>query len=97
MGFGSKPQKAEKTGQEVATEQRQARQLDEEIGKSEKSLKALARNKIGKQSLLRDGPKKAAKEAIKPPSAAKKDATSSGGGAFGNAVTGSGLIKRVKK
>jgi hypothetical protein len=52
MGFGSKPQKAEKTGQEVATEQRQARQLDEEIGKSEKSLKALARNKIGKQSLL---------------------------------------------
>jgi len=57
----------------------------------------LARNKIGKQSLLRDGPKKAAKEAIKPPSAAKKEATSSGGGAFGNAVTGSGLIKRVKK
>ena len=52
MSLGSRPKKEEKTGQEVATEQRQARQLDEEIGKSEKSLKALARGKIGTQSLL---------------------------------------------
>ena len=47
-----KPQKQEKTGQEVAAENRQARQLDEEIGKSEKSFKALARGKIGAKSLL---------------------------------------------
>ena len=62
-----KPQKAEKTGQEVAQEQRQARQLDDEIGKSEKSFKALARGKIGAKSLLSDGDSKNKSTAIKTP------------------------------
>ena len=62
-----KPQKAEKTGQEIAQEQRQARQLDDEIGKSEKSFKALSRGKIGAKSLLSDGDSKNKSTAIKTP------------------------------
>ena len=48
----TKAQKIEKTGAEVAAEQRQSKQLDEEIGKSEKSFKALARGKLGAKSLI---------------------------------------------
>ena len=64
--MGKSPKKAEKTGQEVAAEQRQARQLDEEIGKSEKSLKALSRGKIGSKSLLSSSGDKSMSTAIKP-------------------------------
>jgi len=48
-GSGDAP---EKTAEQIAMENRQRRQLNEEIAGSERRLKATARGKLGKQSLL---------------------------------------------
>tara|TARA_R110000744_G_scaffold102125_1_gene196502 strand:+ start:336 stop:674 length:339 start_codon:yes stop_codon:yes gene_type:complete len=48
-GSGDAP---EKTAEQVALENRQRRNLNEEIASSERRLKATARGKLGKQSLL---------------------------------------------
>ena len=48
-GSGDAPKK---TAEQVALENRQRRNLNEEIASSERRLKATARSKLGKQSLL---------------------------------------------
>ena len=48
-GSGDAP---EKTAAQVALETRQRRELNEEIAASERRLKAVARGKLGKRSLL---------------------------------------------
>ncbi len=48
-GSGDAPKK---TAEQVALENRQRRNLNEEIASSERRLKATARGKLGKQSLL---------------------------------------------
>lgn len=47
-----KAKKPKKTAQEKALEKRQIIQLDDEIEESERKFKALARGKLGAQSLL---------------------------------------------
>ena len=47
-----KPKKPEKTGQELSLEKRQRSLLDKEIEEQEDRLKALARGKLGRSSLL---------------------------------------------
>ena len=49
---GSAPKPPPPTAQEKAMERRTQKRLDEEIGKSERRLKAQARQKLGAQSLL---------------------------------------------
>ena len=49
---GSAPKPPPPTAQELAMERRTQKRLDEEIGKSERRLKAQARQKLGAQSLL---------------------------------------------
>ncbi len=50
--MGGSGDAAEKTAEQVAMENRQRRQLNEEIASSERRLKAVARGKLGKRSLL---------------------------------------------
>ena len=57
-GSGDAP---EKTAEQIAMENRQRRQLNEEIAGSERRLKATARGKLGKQSLLSQPMQPAAK------------------------------------
>lgn len=52
MGFTSGGGEVEKTAEQVAIEKRQRQKLNEEIASSEQRLKAAARGKLGKQSLL---------------------------------------------
>ena len=50
--MGGSGDAAKKTAEQVAMERRQRDQLNEEIAASERRLKATARGKLGKQSLL---------------------------------------------
>lgn len=59
--MGGSGDAAEKTAEQVAMENRQRRQLNEEIGASERRLKAVARGKLGKRSLLSQPMQPAAK------------------------------------
>ena len=50
--MGGSGDAAEKTQEQISMEIRQRRQLNEEIASSERRLKATARGKLGKRSLL---------------------------------------------
>ena len=50
--MGGSGDAAKKTQEQIAMENRQRRQLNEETAASERRLKATARGKLGKQSLL---------------------------------------------
>ena len=50
--MGGSGDAAEKTQEQIAIERRQRMQLDEETAASERRLKATARGKLGKKSLL---------------------------------------------
>jgi hypothetical protein len=50
------PKAPKPTAEEKAMVARQTRELDEEIGKSEKRLKAVSRGTLGSKSLLAKGP-----------------------------------------
>jgi len=50
--MGGSVDPAKKTAEQVAIENRQRRELNEEIASSERRLKSIARGKLGKQSLL---------------------------------------------
>lgn len=51
-----KPKRPEKTAEEKAIETRQSMLLDEEIAESEEKLKAIAKGKLGRKSLLKGAP-----------------------------------------
>lgn len=53
LSKGKKAEKPEKTAEEMALEKRQRSMLDKEIGEQEELLKALARGRLGKKSLLK--------------------------------------------
>lgn len=59
--MGGSGDAAEKTAEQIAMENMQRRQLNEEIAGSERRLKATARGKLGKQSLLSQPMQPAAK------------------------------------
>ena len=52
MGFLKPPKPAPKSQEELAAESRAQKSLDDETAQNEKRLKALARGKLGTQSLL---------------------------------------------
>lgn len=54
--MASKPDTPEKTAAEDALERRQRSMLDDEIAESEQRLKAIARGKLGRESLLSGAP-----------------------------------------
>jgi hypothetical protein len=57
MGIFSKPKAPKKTQEQVAGERRTQSLLDKEIEESEEKFKALARKKLGRQSLLSGAPR----------------------------------------
>jgi hypothetical protein len=77
-----KPKKEKKTAEELATETRNKRLLDEEIEKSEEKFAALARGKLGNVSLLSGAPRNV--------SEAVGGRRSSGGGGAGSLLGGRG-------
>ena len=52
----SSPKKPEKTSEQISVERRQSMLLNEEIEEGEERLKALARGKLGRSSLLTGAP-----------------------------------------
>ncbi len=91
--MGSKAKKPKKTSEEKARERYQAIELDQQIAESEQKFKALARNKLGAQSLLGgavDAPKydskapKSKYEKVKPKKKKKLIPRDSQGGDSGN-------------
>jgi len=61
--MASSPKRPKKTAQEKAIEIRQRILLDEEIEESEERFKALARNKLGRKTLLSGAPRTPAEAA----------------------------------
>lgn len=77
------PKKPKKTGQELATEKRLRRSLDDEIREQEERFRLLARGKLGTQSLLSGAPRTAAEAA--------GGASRSGGRGVGSLLPGIGV------
>jgi len=68
--MGGRARKPKATAEENAASRRQSRELDSQIGKSERKFKALARGKLGVKSLL-GGPKHVEEKKSSPLSAPK--------------------------
>lgn len=100
----SKPKPPPKTAEELAIEMAQKRALDKEIEISEKKMKAMARGKLGRQSLLSGGTPEATVSASGSGRGGRGGAGSllsgtsvSGGGSasasYGGGISGAGIRK----
>lgn len=66
--MGGRAKKPKKTSEERARERYQKIELDQQIAESEQKFKALARNKLGAQSLLGGATKTASFDSVAPKS-----------------------------
>jgi hypothetical protein len=91
MGLFSNPKAPKKTAEQDATERRTQSLLNKEIEESEEKFKALARGKLGRQSLLSGAPRNVAEAASGSRSGGRGGAGSllSGGGTDGSSGGGS--------
>ena len=78
--MASTPKKPKKTAEEKALEIRQRSLLDKEIEEGEERFKALARGKLGRQSLLSGGPRNVKESAGGPRASSPGGASMLGGG-----------------